>query len=102
MYTNFKENVMSQREKLFEKLKSGPKSATISDILTIMKSFGFEVKESSHGYIFVHPKLTNITMPHVAKPHGRENKVLITYVKECIKAIELLGEEGRDERLKRI
>jgi hypothetical protein len=85
---------MPKREKLLNKLVLGPKSATIEDILTIMRLYGFEKRESQHGFIFTHPKLTNINMPHVSKPHGGENKVLITYVKECIKAIELLGEKG--------
>ncbi|MBI5676289.1 MAG: hypothetical protein HZC48_10780 [Nitrospirae bacterium] len=61
-----------------------------------MGSFGFIPRKTSHGYMFTHKKLVNKIMPHVAKPHGREAKVKVKYVRECLKAIELLSMKKND------
>lgn len=61
-----------------------------------MVAYDFVPKETRHGYLFKHDKLKGKVLPHVAKPHGREKKVLVTYVSKCINAIELL-EQGDKE-----
>jgi hypothetical protein len=63
----------------------------MSDILTLMDHYGFKAKRTSHGYFFSHEELMNVELPHVAEPNGPNNKVLKTYVKQCLKAIELLN-----------
>lgn len=88
---------MSKRRKLLEKIKAGPNNAKIEDILKLMRYFGFETKKTSHGYIFKHDKLKTQNMPHVAEPHGKENKVLSIYVEQCFEAIEQLEMEGEEE-----
>jgi len=87
---------MSRKDKLLKRAQEGPKNITFDELLTLMTKFGFTKKWTSHGVIFQHDKLKNKIMPHVARPHGRENKVRQCYVMNCLNAIELLLEE--DER----
>lgn len=84
---------MSKWDKLLEKVKSGPNNVTIEELVILMKHYGFTHKKTSHGYLFKHEKLLNKILPHVAAPHGRENKVKRAYVESCLEAIELLMEE---------
>ena len=90
---------MSQKQKLLEKIGNAPKNTTLDELISLMGHFGFESRKTSHGYMFTHKELINKTMPHVARPHGREGKVLVGYVRECLKAIELLKPkaEGKDK-----
>jgi hypothetical protein len=81
---------MSKQEKLLEKVKNGRSSTTIDDLLTLMGYYGFTWRTTGHGYFLKHEKLKNIILPHVSKPHGRENKVRKSYVDDCLNAIELL------------
>ena len=89
-YYNIHGDSMSRKEKLLEKVRNGRSNTTIDDILTLMSYYGFIWRTTEHGYFFNHEKLKNIILPHVAKPHGRENKVKKKYVDDCLKAIEIL------------
>ena len=82
---------MAKREKLFETIKAGRNNARIEDLRTLMTSHGFTHRENDHSYMFQHALLRGQTIS-VAKPHGRENKVLKPYVDNCINAIEELME----------
>ena len=82
---------MSKSDKLLQKIQNGPNNATMNDILTLMEHYGFKAKRTAHGYFFSHEKLMDEELPHVAEPNGPNNKVLKTYVKQCLKAIELLN-----------
>lgn len=88
---------MSQKEKLYEKVKSGPKNVTIDEIRALMSLYGFTYRKTRHGYFFKHEKLKDIILPTVPKPHGRENKVLANYVNRCLAAIELLSSEWKEQ-----
>lgn len=88
---------MSKKQKLLEKIQNGLHNATMDDILGLMSHRGFQARKSAHGYIFFHQKIQSRAMPHVAEPHGKENKVKAKYVKECLEAIELLNEMEDEE-----
>lgn len=83
---------MSKKEDLLARIRAGKKNVKIEHILKLMTSYGFTCKDTRHGYLFFHEKLKGIIMPHVSRPHGRENKVLVKYVDECLNAIEQLLE----------
>ncbi len=83
---------MSKIKKLILKIQNGPNNVTIDELLLLMRHHEFQEKRNPHGYMFIHPKLKDIILPHAAEPNGANNKVLVTYVKECLKAIELLNE----------
>ena len=86
---------MSSKEKLFEKIKSGPNNVRFEDLETMMLSFGFNMRSTSHGGFFLHDRIRGLAV-HVAKPHGREKKVLKPYVNQCIDAIERLKEDQNE------
>ena len=90
---------MSQKQKLLEKTRNAPKNTTFEEVSSLMRHFGFEPRKTSHGYMITHKELINKTMPHVPRPHGREGKVRVVYVRECLKAIELLKTkaEGKEK-----
>jgi hypothetical protein len=87
---------MSKKDKLYERIKGSRDNVTFNDLIHLMRNFGFEDKKVKHGCIFKHEGLKGEILPHVPKPHGRENKVLKPYVDICLEAIELLllKEEG--------
>ena len=82
---------MAKKEKLLEKISVSPKNVAMGDLLRLMKAYGFEAKRNPHGYIFLHPDLKEEALqPYAAEPNGTNNKVLVTYVRKCLAAIELL------------
>ena len=83
---------MSKKNKLLAKIQDGPHSVFMADLVHLMEHYGFHAKRNVHGYIFIHPKLKGLILPHAAEPNGTNTKVLVTYVKECLKAIELLND----------
>jgi len=78
---------MSQKAKLLEKIRNGPNNTTLEEILTLMNSFGFNQKKTRDGFKFWYPQVNGI-FAYVARPHGREKKVLSVYVKGCLNAID--------------
>lgn len=85
---------MSKEDKLYDKINGNPKDVTPKDLLKLMDNQGFRKKKKTDGYDFYHEGLRedNIIL-NVAMPHG--DKVKKTYVRRCLRAIELLKERQR-------
>ena len=81
-------------DKLLKKVQAGRSNVRIDELLKLMESHGFKWKRTKHGYMFIHEKLKNVTLPHVPIPHGRENKILRRYIDMCLLAIDALLKGG--------
>lgn len=77
-------------DKLLKKVQTGRSNVRIDELLKLMESCGFKWKRTKHGYMFIHEKLKNVTLPHVPIPHGRENKILRRYIDMCLLAVDAL------------
>jgi len=96
-------SAVTQREKQLEKLRSNPKAVSFEKLVSILRSYGFEVKNYSGGshYSVSHPDydVINAMEPNsipMNKPH-----VLPVYVKRSIAWIDrvmLLEEEKRIQK----
>ena len=81
---------MTRQEKLLEKTRSNPKAVSFKELVSLLQSFGFEVKNYSGGshYSVSHPDYSVIdamepnSIP-MHKPH-----VLPVYVKRAVKWID--------------
>ncbi len=82
---------MTSTDKLLAKVRAGRNNVRIDELLALMKAYGFTQRETSHGYLLQNAALRRTT--HVAKPHGREKKVLKGYVDDCLDLIEQLTED---------
>lgn len=81
-------------DKLLKKVQDGRSNVRIYELVKLMESYGFKWKRTKHGYMFIHDKLKNVTLPHVPIPHGRENKILRRYIDMCLLAIDALLLKG--------
>ncbi len=88
---------MSNKDQLLLQVTSGPRNVRLKELRKLMTSYGFKEKKTSHGYMYRHEKLIGVKMPYVAKPHGREPKVLEVYVYQCIDAIEMLQQKEMEK-----
>lgn len=80
---------MGTKEKLITKLLSAPKDFTYNEAVTLLKFFGFEVKnKSGSSRAFVHPETKQIIYFH--EPHPE--KILKRYIIKII--ISKLKEYG--------
>jgi predicted RNA binding protein YcfA (HicA-like mRNA interferase family) len=82
---------MSKREKLRERLKNNPNSATFSDIRKLLEQEGFTLDRitGSH-HIFTKDEITFVIPVH-------NNKVKTIYVKRVIELIEQTDNQTDDE-----
>lgn len=84
---------MSQKEKLFNRLKSLPKDFTINELTRLMKLLGYtqytKGKTSGSRIAFYHQKNKYIINLH--KPHPG-NELKIYQLKEIIKFLKNTGE----------
>jgi len=81
---------VTQQEKLLQKIRSNPKAVSFKELVNLLQSYGFEVKNYSGGshYSVSHPDYSVIdamepnSIP-MHKPH-----VLPVYVKRAVKWID--------------
>jgi hypothetical protein len=90
---------MSQKEKLLEKVRRAPGNVRWNQVLKLMAAWGFVMKPTEEGAAFLHPTLaTEALIVLVPKPH--RDKVKQPYVRQCLKAIDLLLEKEEKENEK--
>lgn len=82
---------MSDKYKLLEKIRSGPRNVKPNKLKKLMRLWGFIPKDTKDGALYYHPQLPVEIIRVVYHREGsQENKVLECYVKNCIKAIDKL------------
>ena len=82
---------MSKREKRLRKIFQNPKTVSFKELDTVLKSFGFEVRQPGSGsshYIYIKGDI-QISVPF-KRPYVKE-----VYVK---RVLELVGGENNEER----
>jgi len=88
---------LERREKLLQKAQESPGSVRWNELLTLMRTWGFNERKTKEGVCFPHPLLAQrCVMPMVPKPHS--DKVKEPYVRKCIDAIEMIKELQEGER----
>lgn len=88
---------MNERERLLAKIEQGPKSVRLEDLEKLMELWGFKAKygKSGDSVIFWHQLYRLPEPPTAAKPH--HGPVLSVYVKNCLKAIEIIRLKQEEE-----
>jgi hypothetical protein len=86
-----------KKTKLLKKAEEAPDNVRWNELLNLMNEWEFKERKTMEGVCFPHPVLAKngSMMPRGPKPHG--DKVKQPYVKQCIKAIQLLIDLQKEE-----
>lgn len=86
---------MTRREKLRRKLRNNPAGATMQEVETLLKNFGFELARISGSHHIYEYDAGDIWKQVVVPLHGR--KVKKAYVKQVVDILDELFPEDEDE-----
>jgi hypothetical protein len=84
--------VPTKAEKLLERLRNAPANCTRDEIGQLYLAFGFEIRHGAKHDIIKHAEL-----PAFRQTLPRHSRVLITYVRIAVKAVDEL-KRTRNER----